>query len=117
LDFINSRSICLIEFFIYAVAVALLFFFANDLFRSMLFRHFLGSHLWRHSRVLVMWLNYHLSDTESTIFNETIIKTGHLARGRYGSCEQPYILVNYRALEKQLVFYCGNEVEVIRVWT
>jgi hypothetical protein len=59
-----------------------------------------------------MWTNYNFSDRAKIMTNEKIISTGHFARGGRGShCEQPYIIINYKGQDKQLVYYCGTDVE------
>ena len=61
-----------------------------------------------------MLTNYYLSDKQVIVVNEKIFSTGHLARGSRGTCEQPYIIINYNGQEKQLVYYCGTQVELFK---
>jgi len=56
-------------------------------------------------------VNYYLAEKESIMINEKILSTGHLARGSKVHCEQPYIIINYNGQDKQLVYYCGTQVE------
>lgn len=55
--------------------------------------------------------NYYLAEKETIVTNKKILSTGHLARGSKGHCEQPYIIINYNGQEKQLIYYCGTQVE------
>jgi hypothetical protein len=63
---------------------------------------------------LFMWLNYHFTVGETTMVNEKIISTGTLAKGEFGSCEQPYAIINYKGNTKQIIFYCGQQVELYK---
>jgi hypothetical protein len=56
-----------------------------------------------------MFANYYLADQKTIIINEKIISTGHLAKGLRGTCH--YIIIKYTGQEKQLVYYCGVQVE------
>ncbi|TKK64088.1 hypothetical protein FC093_23325 [Ilyomonas limi] len=58
-----------------------------------------------------MFANYYLADNKTIVINEKIISTGHLARGERGTCEEPFIIINYNGQEKQLVYYCDTQVE------
>ncbi|MFL9483159.1 hypothetical protein ACI6Q2_10320 [Chitinophagaceae bacterium LWZ2-11] len=61
-----------------------------------------------------MWINYNFADKTTFIENEKIISTGHLSRGLKGSCNQPYIIINYQEFEKQLVYNCGADIELYK---
>ena len=61
-----------------------------------------------------MFANYYLADKTTIVINEKIISTGHLARGSRGTCEKPFIIINYNGQEKQLVFYCDTQVELYK---
>jgi hypothetical protein len=57
-----------------------------------------------------LWINCTFASNETQTLNEKIISVGHLAKGR-GGCEQPYVVINYYGLEKELVYYCDVNVE------
>lgn len=59
-----------------------------------------------------MWTNYNFPNKTKMEINEKIISKGHFPKGGKGShCEQPYIIINYKGQDKQLVYYCGIDVE------
>lgn len=55
--------------------------------------------------------NYYGAEKATTVVNEKILLTGHLAKGLKGHCEQPFIIINHNGAEKQLVYYCDTPVE------
>jgi hypothetical protein len=57
-----------------------------------------------------MWGNYHFCDKATSVINEKILSTGHLATKR-AECAQPYIEVAYKGQVKQLMFDCDTPVE------
>lgn len=57
-----------------------------------------------------MATNYYFPRDNSKIIKTKIIKTGHLAKGRYG-CGEPYCDVVIDKKEKQLTFPCDFEIE------
>ncbi len=58
-----------------------------------------------------MWTNYNFPSKAKIEINEKIISVGHFAKGGKGRCGQPYIVINYKGQDKQLVYYCGVAVE------
>jgi hypothetical protein len=61
-----------------------------------------------------MWTNYNFTDKQIRTTNEKITSIGHLARGRYGNCQQPFVMINYNGQDKQLVYYCGTQIELYK---
>ncbi len=57
-----------------------------------------------------MATNYYFPSDSSKSITTKIIKTGHLAKGRYG-CEEPYCEVVINRIEKQLFFPCDFKIE------
>lgn len=57
----------------------------------------------------LLYLNQAFAEKETLTEDFAIIRTGSLARGKYGSCRSPYVIVNFYGMEKQLVFYCEYE--------
>ncbi len=54
-----------------------------------------------------LFLNQRFADNHLQIEDFAILKRGKFPRGGFGShCEQPYIIINFHGVEKQLVFYC-----------
>ena len=59
-----------------------------------------------------MWTNHNFPNDARIEINEKIISVGHFPKGGRGNhCEQPYIVINYKGQDKQLVYYCGVAVE------
>lgn len=52
-----------------------------------------------------MYLNQRFSVTDTITETFTIERKGTLAKGRRG-CSQPYAVINFDGLEKDLIFYC-----------
>ena len=52
-----------------------------------------------------MYLNQKFSRTETTTETYTIERKGTLAKGRSG-CNEPYAVINFDGLEKELIFNC-----------
>jgi hypothetical protein len=60
---------------------------------------------------IFMSLNYYFQPSdESKKMKVSIIKTGHLAKGRSG-CGEPYAHINIQGEEKELIFRCDIEIE------
>lgn len=57
----------------------------------------------------LLYLNQAFAEKETLTEEFTIVRTGSLARGKYGSCRRPYVIVNFYGTEKQLIFYCEYE--------
>ena len=43
-----------------------------------------------------------------------IIKKGTLPRGKGGHCNQPYVIIDFYGVEKELTFYCSDADKVKR---
>lgn len=54
--------------------------------------------------------NYYMANKETSVINKRIISTGSLGSSK-GGCRQPFIVINYDGLEKQLVYYCSTKVD------
>jgi hypothetical protein len=54
--------------------------------------------------------NYYMANKETSVINKRIISTGSLGSSK-GGCRQPFIIINYDGLDKQLVYYCGIKVD------
>ena len=57
-----------------------------------------------------MITNYYLPNNSETTIKTKILKTGHLAKGRYG-CGNPYCDIILKNEEKQLISPCDFEIE------
>lgn len=60
----------------------------------------------------LLYLNQAFGEKETFKEEFVIIRTGSLARGKYGSCLRPYVIVNFYGTEKRLLFYCEYEKTV-----
>lgn len=57
----------------------------------------------------LLFVNQVFADNEYLTEDFEILKTGNLARGKGGSCSQPYAVIDFNGLEKELIFYCEFE--------
>jgi hypothetical protein len=64
------------------------------------------------SLTMLLFLNRQFADRRSEQSKFEIIKKGEFSKGRFSNCRQPYIIINFGGVEKQLVLYC-YEVELI----
>ena len=64
----------------------------------------------------LLYLNQKFADKEVLTDKFKIIRTGTLARGKSGSCLQPFVIINFNGEEKQLVFYCNLE-NIIEIYS
>jgi len=53
-----------------------------------------------------MYLNQQLCQTDTITYTYTIERKGTLAKGRNG-CNQPFAVINFEGLEKELIFNCN----------
>lgn len=60
----------------------------------------------------LLYLNRTLGEKETLTEEFVIIRSGSLARGKYGSCRRPYVIINFYGVGKQLLFYCEYEKTV-----
>lgn len=60
-----------------------------------------------------LFLNQYFADKNSVTNEFKIIDTGNLARGRRSSCSQPFAIIDFNGIEKQLVFYCDYEKTIM----
>ena len=61
-----------------------------------------------------MFANYYLSEEPTIVVYEKLVSTGNFGKGRRGTCEQPFIIINYNGQEKQLIYYYGIQVKLFR---
>ena len=59
---------------------------------------------------LFMWTNYHYPNQGKIIITTPILSYDHLAKSK-NSCGEPYVNIQYKNMNKQLIFPCGTEVE------
>jgi hypothetical protein len=56
-----------------------------------------------------LYLNSRFLDKEKLTKDFNIVETGTLAKGRKGVCRQPYAIVDFYGIKKELIFYCEYE--------
>lgn len=56
-----------------------------------------------------LFLNSNFSVKEIFTEDFNIIKTGTLAKGKHGKCGEPYAIIDFKGIRKQLVFYCDDK--------
>lgn len=57
-----------------------------------------------------MIINYHHPKSAETRIKVQVLNSGHLAKGKSG-CATPYVDVNIKGLNKELIFPCDFESE------
>jgi hypothetical protein len=60
----------------------------------------------------LLFLNQKFADKELSKEQFQIIKKGMLPRGKSGHCKQPYVVVSFYGVEKELIFYCQDAEKV-----
>jgi hypothetical protein len=60
--------------------------------------------------LLFMWTNGHFAYKEKRVLTLPIDSKGHLAMSK-NSCGEPYAMINYKNVEKELVFPCDTPIE------
>lgn len=60
----------------------------------------------------LLYLNSRLAEKQVVTEDFKIIKTGNLARGRKRRCGQPYAIIYFNEIEKELIFFCKYDKDV-----
>jgi hypothetical protein len=60
--------------------------------------------------LIFMWTNMHFAFQEKQILTLPIFSKGHLARSKSG-CADPYVAIQYKNAEKELIFPCETPIE------
>jgi hypothetical protein len=55
---------------------------------------------------LFLATNYYFAPNQIIEESHTVIKTGSLAKGSRGKCNEPYVVVQRKGVEKQIIFKC-----------
>lgn len=56
-----------------------------------------------------LYLNCRFSESAKLTDDFSIVETGNLGKGGKGVCRQPYAIVDFYGIKKELIFYCEYE--------